>query len=186
MSRELGKLQLSSNLSKTKIMTVGQLQNLERIAHHMGCVVDSLPARYLGMPLGAKFKFKEKVKAMNRALRGKWLRRYQVEHDSLWKRVISSKYGIGERPYGVSLRQRFPAMYTVSNSRNATVNTLCHYQGNTEEWNLNLRRNLFEREQGQYDELMHLLEGTVNAAEVQDLFLGWANGQYPYERHSEL
>ena len=46
------------NLAKSSILPVGQVDNIQFLAGVLGCTVDSFPAYYLGLPLGAKFKDK--------------------------------------------------------------------------------------------------------------------------------
>jgi hypothetical protein len=47
---------LKINLSKSKIVPVGALGDVEDLASIIGCGVASLPIKYLGFPLGAKYK----------------------------------------------------------------------------------------------------------------------------------
>jgi hypothetical protein len=49
---------LRVNLSKSEMVSVGDLPNLRVLADIMGCRIGSLPMSYLGMPLGANFKSK--------------------------------------------------------------------------------------------------------------------------------
>jgi len=44
--------------SKSSILPVGQVDNLQMLAGVLGCSIDYLPSSYLGLPLGAKFKDK--------------------------------------------------------------------------------------------------------------------------------
>uniref|UniRef100_A0A7N2LLU4 Reverse transcriptase zinc-binding domain-containing protein n=1 Tax=Quercus lobata TaxID=97700 RepID=A0A7N2LLU4_QUELO len=98
-----------------------------------------LPMKYLGLPLGAKFKDKtiwnpilekmerrlagwkrfvfiqgRKVRLFNEALLGKWLWRFGLEKDALWRQVIEVKYGYRwggwcstsvSSPYGVGVQK---------------------------------------------------------------------------------
>ena len=41
------------NLSKSEIILVGRVDGYEELAAELGCKVGSLPASYLGLPLGA-------------------------------------------------------------------------------------------------------------------------------------
>ena len=45
---------LKINLSKSALVTMGSVENLESLALKLGCKVGSLPTTYLGLPLGAK------------------------------------------------------------------------------------------------------------------------------------
>ena len=50
-------LGLRINLSKSEIIPVGRVANVAKLAAELGCGVGSLPAKYLGLPLGAPSKF---------------------------------------------------------------------------------------------------------------------------------
>ena len=47
---------LRINLSKSEIIPVGRVSNVETLATKFGCGVGSLPTTYLGLPLGAPHK----------------------------------------------------------------------------------------------------------------------------------
>ena len=47
---------LRINLSKSEIILVGTVSNVETLAIEFGCGVGSLPTTYLGLPLGAPHK----------------------------------------------------------------------------------------------------------------------------------
>ncbi|RVW42952.1 hypothetical protein CK203_076318 [Vitis vinifera] len=47
---------LRINLDKSEILPVGRVENLELLAHEVGCKVGRLPTSYLGIPLGANHK----------------------------------------------------------------------------------------------------------------------------------
>ena len=49
---------LRINLSKSSILPVGQLDNIQILAGVLGYKIESLPLTYLGLPLGATFKEK--------------------------------------------------------------------------------------------------------------------------------
>ena len=44
---------LKINLSKSEIIPVGRVDDVEMITSELGCVVGFLPTTYLGLPLGA-------------------------------------------------------------------------------------------------------------------------------------
>ena len=44
---------LKVNLSKSEIILVGRVENMEGFAIKLGCRIGSLPTTYLGLPLGA-------------------------------------------------------------------------------------------------------------------------------------
>jgi len=49
---------LKINLAKSVLIPVGCLDNVDGLAGILGCVVSSLPLKYLGLTLGASFKAK--------------------------------------------------------------------------------------------------------------------------------
>jgi len=51
-------LGFSINLGKSKIVMVGEIQNIQGLANDCGCRITSLPMKYLGLPLGVPFKAK--------------------------------------------------------------------------------------------------------------------------------
>jgi hypothetical protein len=49
---------LKVNLAKSTLVPVGEVSNVEALAEVLGCEVGSLPIKYLGLPLGSRFKDK--------------------------------------------------------------------------------------------------------------------------------
>lgn len=49
-------LGLKINLAKLELILVGNIGNVEGLACILGCKVSSLPMKYLGLPVGARFK----------------------------------------------------------------------------------------------------------------------------------
>jgi len=47
---------LRINLDKSELVPIGEVEDVESLAHILGCRIGSLPMTYLGMPLGASFK----------------------------------------------------------------------------------------------------------------------------------
>ena len=47
---------LKVNVGKSEIVPIGEVNNLDALANILHCRVDSLPMKYLGMPLGTSFK----------------------------------------------------------------------------------------------------------------------------------
>ena len=70
---------LKINLSKSELVPVGVVHNIELLLSVLGCKQGSLPMKYLGLPLGAKFKDKTIwnpiLEKMERRLAG-WIRLY--------------------------------------------------------------------------------------------------------------
>ena len=48
---------LKINLEKSELILVGRVENLDDLLDELRCKVGSLPSSYLGLPLGASFKF---------------------------------------------------------------------------------------------------------------------------------
>jgi hypothetical protein len=75
---------LRINLGKSEMVPVGEIPNMEELAGILGCKQASLPMKYLGLPLGAKFKettiWNPILEKMERRLAG-------------WKRLYLSKGG---------------------------------------------------------------------------------------------
>ena len=49
---------LKVNLDKSELVAVGEVHNMDLLVAVLGCKQGSLPMKYLGLPLGAKFKDK--------------------------------------------------------------------------------------------------------------------------------
>ena len=77
-------LGLKVNLGKSELVVVGAVHNFELLVAVLGCKQGSLPMKYLGLPLGAKFKDKTIwnpiLEKMERKLAG-------------WKKLYLSKGG---------------------------------------------------------------------------------------------
>jgi hypothetical protein len=75
---------LRINLGKSEVVPIGAVEDVDRLAHLLGCRVASLPLTYLGLPLGASYKsvsiWNGVVEKMERRLAG-------------WKRMYLSKVG---------------------------------------------------------------------------------------------
>ena len=75
---------LHVNLGKSELVPVGGVHKLEALVGLLGCGQSSLPLKYLGLPLGAKFKdlsvWNPIPERMKRRLAG-------------WKRMYLSKGG---------------------------------------------------------------------------------------------
>jgi hypothetical protein len=77
-------LGLKVNLAKFEIVSIGEVENVDRLARIFGCRVVGLPMKYLGLPLGAPYKsttiWNDIVEKMGRKLVG-------------WKKIYLSKSG---------------------------------------------------------------------------------------------
>uniref|UniRef100_A0A2N9I574 Reverse transcriptase domain-containing protein n=1 Tax=Fagus sylvatica TaxID=28930 RepID=A0A2N9I574_FAGSY len=92
---------LHINLGKSEIVPVGMVHGIHDLAQVIGGQITTLPMKYLGLPLGARYKSKEIwnpiLEKMERHLAG-WKRLYlsKGENTALWRQVIASKYGVGK------------------------------------------------------------------------------------------
>jgi hypothetical protein len=75
---------LKVNLSKSALVPIGSLDDVDQLAGQLGCGTTDLPLKYLGLPLGASFK----LKAMWRDLEDLMARQLAP-----WKRLYLSKGG---------------------------------------------------------------------------------------------
>jgi hypothetical protein len=75
---------LKVNLSKSALIPVGSLDEVDQLAGRLGCGTADLPLKYLGLPLGASFK----LKAIWKDLEDLMARRLAP-----WKRLYLSKGG---------------------------------------------------------------------------------------------
>ncbi|RVX02717.1 LINE-1 reverse transcriptase-like [Vitis vinifera] len=75
---------LKINLSKSEIIPVGEVDDIEELAVELGCRVGSLPSQYLGLPLGVP----NKASLMWDGVKERVRRRL-----TLWKRQFISKSG---------------------------------------------------------------------------------------------
>jgi hypothetical protein len=64
---------LRINLGKSEIVPIGAVENVEGLAHLLGCRVASLPMTYLVLPLGASYKSVSIWKVLLRKWKGGWL-----------------------------------------------------------------------------------------------------------------
>ncbi|RVW60935.1 Golgin candidate 5 [Vitis vinifera] len=79
---------LKINLSKSEIIPVGEVDDIEELAAEVGCRVGSLPSQYLGLPLGAPNRASSMWDGVEERVRRRL---------ALWKRQYISKGGNMER-----------------------------------------------------------------------------------------
>ncbi|KAL6314052.1 hypothetical protein AAG906_011787 [Vitis piasezkii] len=102
---ESGVLSISGlriNLDRSEILPVGKVENVELLALELSCKMGALPSTYLGLLLGAPHKampiyLMSLMHMQELALLCKWSWRFAVERESLWRLVISRKFGVQER-----------------------------------------------------------------------------------------
>uniref|UniRef100_A0A2N9I8K0 non-specific serine/threonine protein kinase n=1 Tax=Fagus sylvatica TaxID=28930 RepID=A0A2N9I8K0_FAGSY len=107
---------LRINLGKSELVPVRDVADIENLAGILGCKTSSLPMKYLGLSLGERFKSQaiwdpivskmerrlagwkwmglavRNLKLFNEAYLGKWLRKYGLEQEALWRKVVDRKY----------------------------------------------------------------------------------------------
>ena len=80
----MGEFSSFINLSKSEIVPIGEVEEVDRLANIFGCRVVGLPMKYLGLLLGAPYKsttiWNDIIEKMERKLAG-------------WKKIYLSKGG---------------------------------------------------------------------------------------------
>lgn len=74
--------ELRINLDKSELISVGCVENVKALAAELGCKVGRLPSSYLGLPLGAPFKFMATWDGVEKRFRKRLV---------MWKRQYISK-----------------------------------------------------------------------------------------------
>ncbi|RVW87985.1 hypothetical protein CK203_033887 [Vitis vinifera] len=118
-----------------------------------------------------------KLVFLNKALLGKWVWRFAIDRDDLWKQVIVAKYGqegLGwraKKAYGTIgvgvwkeiwkesnwLAQSFPHLYAMASHRNATVEEMWDQNFGQGGWNLRFLRDFNDWEMEMIGKLLHVL-----------------------------
>ncbi|RVW51874.1 hypothetical protein CK203_067969 [Vitis vinifera] len=97
---------LRINLDKSEILPVGRVENLELLAHEVGCKVGRLPTSYLGIPLGANHKSVavwDGVEERFRKRLAKWKRQFISKGGRMTLiRSTLSKGALERKPYLVN------------------------------------------------------------------------------------
>ena len=75
---------LKINLAKSKVIPVGEVEDIDELAVELGCRVGALPTVYLGLPLGANHKASSMWDGVEERMRRRL---------ALWKRQYLSKGG---------------------------------------------------------------------------------------------
>jgi hypothetical protein len=75
---------LKVNLGKSKLVAVGEVQNIGNLATYLGCRVAGLPMKYLGLPLGAAYKATSMWNGVTEQMERRLAR---------WKKIYLSKGG---------------------------------------------------------------------------------------------
>ncbi|RVW35452.1 putative ribonuclease H protein [Vitis vinifera] len=233
---------LRINLDKSEILPVGRVENLELLAHEVGCKVGRLPTSYLGIPLGANHKsmavwdgveerFRKRLakwkrqfiskggrmtlirstlsriflwgggalerkphlvnwdtecldkrkdglgvrclSTFNRALLCKWTWRFANERDTLWRRVISRKFG-EEEGGGILKRVKFwkdnwcgnftlcnsfPSLYAFATYKEAWIEEMWDHSGGEGVWSPSFSRPFNEWEVEEVERLLLIIWG---------------------------
>uniref|UniRef100_A0A2N9HUF8 Reverse transcriptase zinc-binding domain-containing protein n=1 Tax=Fagus sylvatica TaxID=28930 RepID=A0A2N9HUF8_FAGSY len=86
---------LRVNLSKSEMVPIVDVGNLAILADILCCRIGQFPMNYLVCSPIAKGGLGIRLLVpLNRALLGKWLWRFGVEENRLWKRVVASRHGV--------------------------------------------------------------------------------------------
>jgi len=75
---------LRINLGKSELVPIGEVEDVESLAHILGCRIGSLPMTYLGMLLGAPFK---SIFIWNGVMR-RWNEGWLVGRNFIYPRVV--------------------------------------------------------------------------------------------------
>lgn len=119
---------LHVNWEKSHIFPINQVGNLQELAGVLGCQLDSLPTKYLGLPLGAKNK---ELEVWNGVLERceKKLSRWKCQYLSLGGRLTLTKSVLDGIPtYMMSL---FPIPKCIEKKLNRVTKAFL-WQGNKE------------------------------------------------------
>jgi hypothetical protein len=79
-------LGLKINLTKSKIVLIGEVEDVDRLASIFGCRVAGLPMKYLGFPLGVPYKSTTIWNELSRKWKGNW----QVGRNCIYQGVGGS------------------------------------------------------------------------------------------------
>ncbi|RVW65064.1 hypothetical protein CK203_034956 [Vitis vinifera] len=82
---------LRINLDKSELIPVGCVENVKALAVELGCKVGRLPSSYLGLPLGAPFKFMATWDGVEKRFRKRLDNQIEVRADS--ERFFAGKWG---------------------------------------------------------------------------------------------
>ncbi|RVX23694.1 hypothetical protein CK203_000525 [Vitis vinifera] len=213
---------LRINLDKSVLILVGEVEDIEELAVELGCKIGMLPTVYLGLPLGAHHKavsiwdgveermrkrlaqwkrHKEKgglgmrrIDSLNKALLGKWVWRFAVEKDNLWRLMIGVKYGQeefgwktkeGRGTYGVGVWKEIMKeakwcwenikfkLYEMAVNKNATVNEMWDHSNGPGGWNLRFHRDFNDWEMDMIRGLLIRLRDVKLSSEEDGCFGKW-------------
>ncbi|CAN0901853.1 Putative ribonuclease H protein At1g65750, partial [Linum grandiflorum] len=89
---------LKINFSKSRIFAVGNVQNINEMAHIFGCAVDTFPTSYLGLPLGCKPTLSVIWNPVITSIQSK-LDSWKVRHLSFGGRLVLIKHVLGAMPF---------------------------------------------------------------------------------------
>ncbi|XP_039002867.1 uncharacterized protein LOC120129436 [Hibiscus syriacus] len=171
------------------------------------------------------------VNLRNRALLNKWIWRFSLDEESLWKNVVAAKYNYVQdsiipndanvRKFSwiwcsiinpaescgivflsevkcvmgngskidfwsdnwtelVSLKASFPRLFRIANKKAGKISEFGHWVNGVWEWEIELRRHLFEWEKALWSDFMLVLNRAVSAAPCDDKlrWIGSADGSY--------
>ncbi|XP_042952153.1 uncharacterized protein LOC122289242 [Carya illinoinensis] len=144
---------LKVNLSKSEMVPVGSVNNIQDLASILGCQISSLPLQYLGLPLGAAFKTKSiwdgVIEKIERRL-ARWKRLY-LSKGGKWTLIKSTLSNLPTFIIGsgnnvsfwhdvwcgdMALKQAFPMLYQIACNKEAAVADLLTRSNADIHWNV--------------------------------------------------
>uniref|UniRef100_A0A2N9I0Y1 Protein kinase domain-containing protein n=1 Tax=Fagus sylvatica TaxID=28930 RepID=A0A2N9I0Y1_FAGSY len=156
---------LRINLGKSELVPVRDVADIENLAGILGCKTSSLSMKYLGLPLGARFKSQaiwdpivekmerrpagwkwmglavRNLKLFNEAYLGKWLWRCGLEQEALWRKVVDRKYNSLEGGWSTTVIKGphgiiFPDLFCIARDKEASVAAHMQLRNDSLHWEI--------------------------------------------------
>uniref|UniRef100_A0A2N9I8D0 non-specific serine/threonine protein kinase n=1 Tax=Fagus sylvatica TaxID=28930 RepID=A0A2N9I8D0_FAGSY len=160
---------LRINLGKSELVPVRDVADIENLAAILGCKTSSLSMKYLGLPLGARFKSQaiwdpivekmerrpagwkwmglavRNLKLFNEAYLGKWLWRCGLEQEALWRKVVDRKYNSLEGGWSTTVIKGprgiiFPDLFCIARDKEASVAAHMQLRNDSLHWEIKFNR----------------------------------------------